>query len=59
MIPPTSPQTEDANCIFGEEKEVPAMSVAKEFIVLLEDRPSTLGKVCRALADREVNIVAL
>jgi hypothetical protein len=28
-------------------------------LVLMEDRPSTLGKVCRALADREVNIVAL
>ena len=59
MMPATSRQTEDANCIFGEAKEVPAMSVAKEFIVLLEDRPSTLGKVCRALADREVNILAL
>ncbi len=35
------------------------MPVAKEFIVLMEDRPSTLGKVCRALADREVNILAL
>ena len=27
--------------------------------MLIEDRPSTLGKVCRALADREVNILAL
>jgi hypothetical protein len=35
------------------------MPLTKEFIVLLEDRPSTLGKVCRALADREVNILAL
>jgi len=35
------------------------MPVAKEFIVLMEDRPSTLGKVCRSLADREVNILAL
>ena len=35
------------------------MPATKEFIVLLEDRPSTLGKVCRALADREVNILAL
>ncbi len=35
------------------------MPVAKEFTVLMEDRPSTLGKVCRALADREVNILAL
>ncbi len=35
------------------------MPVAKEFTVLMEDRPSTLGKVCGALADREVNILAL
>jgi len=59
MMPPTSHQTEDAFCIFGEAREVLAMPVAKEFTVLMEDRPSTLGKVCRALADREVNILAL
>lgn len=35
------------------------MPITKEFIVLTEDRPSTLGKVCRALADREVNVLAL
>jgi len=35
------------------------MPVTKEFTVLMEDRPSALGKVCRALADREVNILAL
>jgi hypothetical protein len=35
------------------------MPVTKEFTVLMEDRPSTLGKVCRALAEREVNILAL
>ncbi len=35
------------------------MPLTKEFIVLMEDRPSTLGKVCQALADREVNILAL
>lgn len=35
------------------------MAITKEFTVLMEDRPSTLGKVCRALADREVNILAL
>jgi hypothetical protein len=35
------------------------MPLTKEFVVLMEDRPSTLGKVCRALADREVNILAL
>ena len=35
------------------------MPVTKEFTVLMEDRPSTLGKVCQSLADREVNILAL
>jgi len=35
------------------------MPATKEFTVLMEDRPSTLGKVCRALADRQVNILAL
>jgi hypothetical protein len=35
------------------------MPVTKEFTVLIEDRPGTLGKVCRALADRNVNILAL
>jgi len=35
------------------------MPSTKEFTVLTEDRPSTLGKVCRALANREVNILAL
>jgi hypothetical protein len=44
---------------FGEAKEVPAMPITKELTVLMEDRPGTLGKVCRALADRNVNILAL
>ena len=35
------------------------MPVTKEFTVLLEDGPGALGKVCRALADRGVNILAL
>jgi len=35
------------------------MPATKEFTVLMEDRPSTLGRFCRALADREVNILAL
>lgn len=34
------------------------MPTAKELAVLMEDRPGTLGKVCRALADRSVNILA-
>jgi len=35
------------------------MPVTKEFTVFLEDRAGTLGKLCRALADRNVNILAL
>jgi hypothetical protein len=35
------------------------MPVTQEFTVLMEDRPGTLGKVYRALADRNVNILAL
>ena len=35
------------------------MPVTKEFTVLIEDRPGTLGKVCRALSDRNVNILGL
>ena len=34
------------------------MPTAKEFTIRLEDRPGTLGKVSRALADRGVNILA-
>src|SRR6266851_4300003 len=34
------------------------MPTSKEFTVLIDDRPGTLGKVCRALADRSVNILA-
>ena len=34
------------------------MPTSKEFAVQMEDRPGTLGKVCRALADRGVNILA-
>jgi len=35
------------------------MSVTKEFTVLLENTPYALGKLCRALAERGVNILAL
>jgi hypothetical protein len=35
------------------------MPVTKEFTVLTEERPTALGTVCRALADRGVNILAL
>jgi hypothetical protein len=34
------------------------MPTIKEFNLSIEDRPGTLGKICRALADRNVNIVA-
>jgi hypothetical protein len=34
------------------------MPTAKEINIRLADRPGTLGKVCRALADRGVNILA-
>lgn len=34
------------------------MPTAKEFAIRMEDRPGTLGKVSRALADRGVNILA-
>ena len=34
------------------------MPVNREFTVRLEDRPGTLGKVCQALADQNVNILA-
>ena len=33
-------------------------STATEFNIRLADRPGTLGKLCRALADRNVNILA-
>ena len=35
------------------------MPATKEFTVLMEDRPGTLGKACQALADRKGNILAL
>lgn len=34
------------------------MPTMKEFTVHLEDRPGTLGKLCRALSNQGVNIVA-
>jgi hypothetical protein len=34
------------------------MSTAKEFTLSMEDRPGTLSKICRALSERNVNIVA-
>jgi hypothetical protein len=34
------------------------MPTNKEFTIRMEDRPGTLGRVCHALADRGVNILA-
>jgi hypothetical protein len=34
------------------------MPTVTEFTIQLEDRPGMLGKLCRAIADRSVNIVA-
>ncbi len=34
------------------------MPTAREFTIFMEDRPGTLGKFSRALADRGVNILA-
>jgi hypothetical protein len=34
------------------------MLIAKEFTIRLEDRPGTLGKLCQALAEQDVNILA-
>ena len=34
------------------------MPTSKEFAIRVEDQPGTLGKVCRALAERGVNILA-
>src|SRR5215469_1128629 len=40
------------------ERRVCSMPTAKEFTLTMDDRPGTLGKICRALADRNVNIIA-
>ena len=34
------------------------MPTTNELTIRLEDRPGTLGRVCHALADHKVNIVA-
>src|SRR6266851_4168050 len=46
--------------VFSQRKEwrLPNMPTVNEFTIRLEDRPGTLGKVSRALADRGVNILA-
>jgi hypothetical protein len=37
--------------------EVIDMSFATEFTIQMPDQPGSLGEVCRALADRDVNII--
>ena len=34
------------------------MPITREFTIRLEDRPGTLGKLCQALAEQNVNILA-
>jgi len=34
------------------------MPITTEFSVSMQDQPGTLGRICQALADRKVNIVA-
>lgn len=34
------------------------MPITKELTIRMDNRPGSLGKVCRALADRDVNILA-
>src|SRR5256884_5921801 len=41
------------------ERSFSNMPTAKEFILTLDDKPGTLGKICRALSERNVNIIAV
>ena len=34
------------------------MPTAQEFTLTMDDRPGTLGRICRALSERHVNIIA-
>jgi hypothetical protein len=34
------------------------MPIIKEFTIRLEDQPGTLGKLCQALAEQDINILA-
>ncbi len=34
------------------------MSTTREFSLNMQDQPGTLGRICQALADRKVNILA-
>jgi predicted amino acid-binding ACT domain protein len=35
------------------------MPIAKEFTIRQEDKPGTIGKLCRALADQNVDILGV
>jgi hypothetical protein len=48
----------NASCVAKTTKEVAYMPTARELTIRLGDRPGTLGRVCRALADHKVNIIA-
>src|SRR5713226_4032458 len=39
-------------------QEVPKMPINAELTIRMDNRPGSLGKVCHALADRGVNILA-
>src|SRR5947208_11424457 len=43
---------------YRNQREVCSMPTAKEFTLTRDDRPGTLGKICRALSERNVNIIA-
>src|SRR6266576_1400054 len=43
---------------YRNQREVCSMPTAKEFTLTMDDRPGTLGKICRALSERNVNIIA-
>jgi hypothetical protein len=34
------------------------MPITREFSLSMQDQPGTLGRICQALADREINILA-
>jgi len=39
-------------------QEVPIMPITREFTIRMDNRPGSLGKICRALGERGVNIMA-
>jgi len=53
-----SPTAQGCRAVPETTKEVTPMPTTKELTIRLEDRPGTLAKVCQALAERKVNILA-